>query len=126
MKFKNDVIFTGRLQAKELKDVIGSALALTYIPYFEGFGIPLLEAMNCDVPVITSDVTSMPEIAKDAALLIDPFSVDSIANAMILLYKDENKRIELINKGRQRKLDFSWDKTANALWESIEKTVNNK
>lgn len=120
MKFRDDVIFTGRLLPEDLKNVLGTALALTYVPYFEGFGIPILEAMNCDTPVITSNVTSMPEVAKDAALLVDPFSIDSIANAMIYLYKDESMRNELINKGRKRKLDFSWDKTAEALWKSIE------
>jgi glycosyltransferase involved in cell wall biosynthesis len=123
MKFKKDVIFTGRLSTEDLKNVIGSALALTYVPYFEGFGIPLLEAMNCDTPIITSNITSMPEVAKDAALLVDPFSIDSIANAMIYIHKDESIRETLINKGRERKLDFSWDKTADALWESIEQTI---
>lgn len=123
MKFQNDVIFTGRLETEELKHVIGSALAMTYLPYFEGFGIPILEAMNCDVPVITSNVTSMPEIAKDAALLVDPFSVESMANAMLYLYKDDDMRNILIQKGRKRKLDFSWDLSANLLWKSIEKAA---
>lgn len=124
MKHKEDVIFTGRLHSTELHHVIGSALAMTYIPYFEGFGIPILEAMNCDTPVITSNITSMPEVAGNAALLIDPFSVDSISNAMIYIYKDDEMRNALIEKGRKRKLDFSWDKTADALWNSIEKTMN--
>ncbi|MCX6296800.1 MAG: glycosyltransferase family 1 protein [Bacteroidetes bacterium] len=124
MKFKEDVIFTGRLNTGDLHHVLGSALAMTYIPYFEGFGIPILEAMNCDTPVITSNITSMPEVAEDAALLVDPYSVASISNAMIHLYKDEATRNSLIEKGRKRKLDFSWDKTADALWKSIEKTVN--
>ncbi len=124
MKFKDDVIFTGRLSSGDLKNVIGSALAMTYVPYFEGFGIPIIEAMNCDVPVITSNITSMPEVAGEAALLVDPFSVESIANAMLYLYKDEDMRNTLIEKGRKRKLDFSWDKTADSLWNSIEKTVN--
>ena len=124
MKHKDDVIFTGRLAPDDLQNVIASAIAMTYVPYFEGFGIPILEAFTCDVPVITSNVTSMPEVAADAALLVDPFSVDSIANAMLYLYKDEDMRNILISKGRKRKLDFSWDKTADALWKSIERTVN--
>ena len=123
MKFKDNVIFTGRLSAEDLKNVIGSALAMVYVPYFEGFGIPILEAMNCGTPVITSNVTSMPEVAGDAALLVDPFSVDSISNAMINIYKDESMRNSLIEKGRKRKLDFSWDKTADALWKSMEMAV---
>lgn len=124
MKYREDVIFTGRLSTEDLKNVLGAALAMTYVPYFEGFGIPILEAMNCDTPVITSNVTSMPEVAKDAALLVDPFSIDSIANGMLSLYKDEELRNSLIIKGIRRKLDFSWDKTAASLWESIERTIH--
>ncbi len=124
MQHKKDVVFTGHLSSTELKNVLGSALALTYVPYFEGFGIPILEAMNCDVPVITSNVTSMPEVAGDAALLVDPFSVDDISNAMLYLYKDEDMRNTLIEKGHKRRQDFSWDKTADELWKSIVKAVN--
>lgn len=124
MKFKDDVIFTGRLSTDDLKKVVGSALAMTYVPYFEGFGIPILEAMNCDVPVITSNVTSMPEVAGNAALLIDPFSVDSMGEAMLQLYTDKKLREQLIDKGKIRRADFSWDKTAQALWDSIERTVH--
>jgi glycosyltransferase involved in cell wall biosynthesis len=123
MKYKKDVVFTGRLTSKELKNVLGSALALTYVPYFEGFGIPILEAMNCDTPVITSNVTSMPEVAGDAALLVDPFSVDSISEGMFKIYSQPELRKNLIEKGRLRKLNYSWDKTAEALWESVIKTV---
>ena len=65
----------------------------------------------------------MPEVAKDAAVLVDPFSIDSIANAMLAVYMDKALRQSLIIKGRIRKLDFSWDKTAAALWKSIENTL---
>jgi glycosyltransferase involved in cell wall biosynthesis len=123
MRFKKEVIFTGRLTTEELVNVTASALALTYIPYFEGFGIPIIEAMNCDTPVITSNITSMPEVAKDAALLVDPFLVSAIADGMLALYQDETLRNNLIEKGRKRKLDFSWDKTASALWKSVLKVV---
>lgn len=121
LKFKEDVIFTGRLQVDTLKNVMASAFALLYVPYFEGFGIPILEAMYCEVPVITSNITSMPEVAGDAALLVDPFSIDSIKNAMILIEKDPSVRMGLIEKGKLRKEKFSWDKTADLLWKSIEK-----
>lgn len=123
MQYKQDVIFTGRLNNEGLKLALGAALALTYVPYFEGFGIPILEAMNTDTPVITGNVTSMPEVAKDAALLVDPFSVDSIAEGMIKIHADPALRKHLVEKGRIRRQDFSWDKTADALWESILKTV---
>lgn len=123
MPFREEVIFTGRLKQEELYAVMASAFALTYVPYFEGFGIPLLEAMNCDVPVITSNLTSLPEVAADAALLVDPFSTEAISNGMRLLVNDESKRTELIDAGRKRRQDFSWDRTSRLLWDSMERTV---
>jgi len=123
MQHKADVVFTGRVTSEALRNILGSALALTYVPYFEGFGIPILEAMNTDTPVITGNVTSMPEVAKDAALLIDPFSENSIADGMLRIHNEPELRKSLVDKGRQRRQDFSWDKTAAALWESILKTT---
>ena len=125
-KYTNDVVFTGRLSATGLASVMASATALAYIPYHEGFGIPILEAMCCNVPVITSNVTSMPEVAEDAALLVDPFNVSEIAEAMHTISTNEELRKSLIEKGQKRQANFSWDKTANALWQCIEKTVKAK
>lgn len=124
MRFKDDVIFTGRLNVEELCKVSGAAFALAYVSYFEGFGIPIIEAMQCDVPVITSNVTSMPEVAGDAALLVDPFSVAAIADGMKKIMNDETLRQKLVEKGRVRRNNFSWDKTAELTWTSIEKTIN--
>ena len=126
MNYADEVIFSGRLPADELLRVIASALSLTYISYFEGFGIPILEAFYCDVPVITSNVTSMPEVAGDAALLVDPFSVKSIASALSDMAGNKELRKELIEKGRRRKEIFNWQKTADDLWKAIEKTLNEK
>ncbi len=123
MVFSDDVIFTGRLNIEELAGVLGAALALTYVSYFEGFGIPIVEAFRCDVPVITSNVTSMPEVAGDAALLVDPFNPESIEEALYKSYQYESIRQELIIRGRRRKDMFSWQQTADRLWESIEKAV---
>ena len=119
MEYGDDVIFTGRLYAENLRNVLASALALTYVSYFEGFGIPLIEAMCCNTPVITSNVTSMPEISGGAALLVDPFSTNSIAEAMLKIYKDETLRNKLIEKGKIRSKEFTWQKSADKLWESI-------
>lgn len=123
MKYKSDVIFSGRLSEKDLKKVLASALALVYIPYFEGFGLPLVEAMKSQVPVITSNVTSMPEVCEDAALYADPFSIESISAAMERIENDESLRESLIQKGLVRVRQFSWDKTADELWKSIEKVL---
>ena len=123
MIYSDDVIFTGRLEVNELAAVLGSALTLTYVSYFEGFGIPIIEAFRCDVPVITSNVTSMPEVAGDAAMLVDPFQPASIAEALYKAYQFGSIREELIIRGRRRKNLFSWQQTADRLWESIEKAA---
>lgn len=120
MTHKNDVIFAGRLSAEELHFVTAAALASVYVSYFEGFGIPIVEAFKCDTPVITSNVTSMPEVAGNAALLVDPFSEESIADAMGKML-DEDVRNNLIEKGRVRRNDFSWDRAAEEWWKCIEK-----
>lgn len=122
-KFKNDIVFTGRLADEKLKTVLSSALSLVYVSYFEGFGIPLVEAMCADVPVITSNVTAMPEVAGNAALLVDPFSVHSIADAMQQIFKDDKLRTDLVNKGRIRQQAFHWDNTASQIWQSLEKAL---
>ena len=126
LKYKNDVVFTGRLDSQNLNDVISSALAMTYVSNFEGFGIPILEAFGCETPLITSNITSMPEIAGDAALLVDPASPQSIADAMFKIATDENLRQELIAKGSKRKELFSWQKSADLLWKCIEKAMDAK
>jgi len=123
LQFKADVIFTGRMSPEELKYLYGSALALTFVPYFEGFGIPIIESMKCGTPVITSDKTSMPEVAGDAALFVDPFSIASISDAMIRIYADDHLRNELITKGSIQCQKYSWEKTAEKFWESIEKVI---
>ena len=124
MNHKDDVVFVGHLQMDELHRVTAAALASVYVSYFEGFGIPIVEAYKCDVPVITSNVTSMPEVAGDAALLVDPFDIESIAGALELVM-DENVRNSLIEKGCVRRNDFSWDKAAEGWWRVITKFDNN-
>ena len=122
-KYRNDVVLTGYVEEAVLAEIIGAAYGLVYPSLFEGFGVPVLEAMRCDVPVITSADSAMQEIAKDAALYADANSHTDIANKMMLLYKDENLRKELILKGRQIVKQYSWDKTATLLWQSIVKVM---
>ena len=119
MTHKADVIFLGRLPDDQLQLVLSSAFCLAYIPYFEGFGIPIIEAMNNHIPVITSNVTSMPEIAGDSALLVDPFDINDIASAMQEVSNNEAHRKELIVKGIERARLFSWEKTADLLWQGV-------
>jgi len=119
---KNDIVFTGRLSDEDLALVLGSAVALTFIPYYEGFGIPLVEAMEAEVPIITSNVTSLPEVAGNAALLVNPKEINAIKNAMLRIFREEDLRKDLIEKGKIQKQKFCWDKSAELLWESILKT----
>jgi len=124
MSNKSDVIFTGRLSPDQLNDVVGAAWAMTFVPFFEGFGIPIVEAMKCDVPVIASKITSLPEIAGDAALYTSPDSPGSIRDAMIRIVREKGLREELIEKGRKRRSLFNWDDTACKLWSSMEKVMD--
>jgi len=122
-KFKNDIIFTGRQPQEELEKIMASAFALAFVPYFEGFGIPIVEALQCEVPVICSRTTSMPEIIDNAGLLVNPYEVNSISNGMLELFNNSSLRNQLIEKGKERKNLFSWDKSADLLWNSITKCL---
>ena len=122
MEFKNDVIFTGKVSESYLSRLYASAFALLYISRFEGFGIPIIEAMKSNIPVITSNTTSMPEVTGDAALLADPDNVEGITTQMLAL-DDNAQRRQLIEAGSLRAKMFTWDRTANLLWQSIEKAI---
>src|SRR5690606_15658153 len=102
MLYRNDVIFTGRVSEAELHHIYPAALALTYIPFFEGFGLPIAEAMCAGVPVICSNTTSMPEVGGDAVLYVNPNSVEEIALAMSELAANQELRISMIEKGLKR------------------------
>jgi len=122
-KFRDDIIFTGRVDAGSLKIYLAASYALTYLSYFEGFGLPLIEAFKCDVPVITSNCASLPEVAGNAALFADPFDIDDIALKMKLLAEDIKLRDNLVNNARIIRQKYSWDRTADLLWEAIIKTI---
>ena len=124
MKYREDIVFAGRLSPEELRHVIGGATALTFVPLFEGFGIPVLEAMYCDVPVMTSDVTSLPEVGGDAVLYVDPFNVQAIQAGMEQLAGNENLRNELVAKARIHRTKFSWDKSASGLWDATKMVMD--
>lgn len=119
--FKNDIMFLGRVPDSELKKLTAASLAMVYASLFEGFGIPILEAMSCNTVVITSNITSMPEVGGEAALYVDPYSVDSIKEAMLKVKIDEEFRKGLIVKGKKQIALYSWNKTADLVWNSIEK-----
>lgn len=119
-QFKNDITLLGYVSAAELPSLVGAALALVYVSLFEGFGVPLLEAMQCDVPIITSNISSMPEVTGDAALLVDPTDVNAIAKAMQTLYENPALRENLIEKGKIQREKFTWEKATAIIWENIQ------
>ena len=124
-EISSQIHFTGHLPIEELAKVMGSAFALTYVPYFEGFGIPLLEAMQCGVPIISGNKTSLPEVAGDAALYCDPFNIEDIAEKMNEISTSDSLREKLKKNGLERSKLFSWDKAAEIVWEEISTITSN-
>ena len=122
-KYREDVVMLNYVSDEQLAKISASAYALVYPSLFEGFGLPILEAMQSGTPVICSNTSSMPEIAGEAALFADPNDPDAIAKQMLALYKDESLRNAQIEKGLQRAAEFNWDKTADLVWNAILKTV---
>jgi glycosyltransferase involved in cell wall biosynthesis len=107
-----------------LAQLTASAYALVYPSVYDSFGTSAIQAMQCDVPVITGNAGAMHEICGGAALHINADDFNDIAEKMMLLFKDEDLRNQLIIKGRQQAGLFNWDKTAAAVWEAINKCAN--
>lgn len=105
------VKFLDYINASDLPILLNQALALVFPSLWEGFGLPILEAMACGCPVIASHVASIPEVAGDAALLVDPYDLQQLADAMVVLAKEEDVRSHLQQLGRDRARHFSWETT---------------
>lgn len=114
-----NIIISGYVSEQELQCLYFGAIAFVFASLYEGFGFPILEAFACKCPVITSNVSSMPEVAGGAALLVDPLSQESIRNAVITVLESEQLRKELVGKGTERLKSFSWDETARRFLEAI-------
>ena len=117
---KDDLIFLGYVPNKVLPQLVGAAYAMTYISLFEGFGVPLLEAMACQVPCITSNTSSMPEVVGDAGLLVNPEDITSIVQQMQKIWLDQSCYQQLVSNCREQSEKFSWDLTAKKLWQALE------
>ena len=111
-----DVVkFTGFINETDLPSYYKGAAICLQATLYEGFGLPVLEAMACGTPVVTSDITSLPEVAGNAAELVDPYSIDSIAQGLENVYFNRKYQDILIQYGLQRAASFSWDMTANII-----------
>jgi len=120
---RDAVRLLGYVPEEELPRLLGASLGLVYVSLFEGFGVPLLEAMHCEVPIIASNVSSLPEVAGPAALLVDPTDETEIAQAMHRLHAEVHLRERLVAEGRRRRTRFSWEKAATVVHEALEAAV---
>lgn len=120
---RDRVKFLSYVSYAELPELINRAIALVFPSLWEGFGLPVLEAMACGTPVITSNLSSMPEVAGDAALLVDPYNEAAIADAMKAIVTDSQLREQLRQKGLDRASHFSWQKTASQTAEILRRYV---
>lgn len=109
---RNDIVYLGYLPQDDMRYVFQCASMLAFPSLFEGFGIPLVEAMASGIPIICSQSSSVPEVAGDAAILFDGNSPEEIAEAIYKVYTDESVRRELVERGRRRRTAFSWDQCA--------------
>lgn len=112
LKLEGSVRFLGYVAAADLPVLYNLATAFAYPSLYEGFGLPPLEAMACGVPVVTSNVSSLPEVVGDAALTVDPTDVDMLSDALGSLLRDEALRASLRRKGLYRAAEFSWERAA--------------
>ncbi|SFP70304.1 glycosyltransferase family 4 protein [Hymenobacter arizonensis] len=120
MRHQAAVHFTGRVADPELAALYAAALAAVYVPYFEGFGIPIVEAQASGCPVLTSNLSSMPEVAgAGGAVLVDPNSTEDIASGLTRLWSQADLRQQLVAQGHQNLSRFSWAASAEVLWEAI-------
>ncbi|MEK7109815.1 MAG: glycosyltransferase family 1 protein [Patescibacteria group bacterium] len=110
MNLENRIIFTGHVTDEDLIWYYKNAFCFVLPSLYEGFGIPVLEAMSYDCPTIISMTSSLPEIGGDASLYFDPKNSDDLLEKLITLYNNNELRKELISKGKQRIKDFSWEK----------------
>ena len=113
------VVFLGRVEESKLPSLYRGAIALLFPSLYEGFGLPVIEAMACGTPVLTSNTTSLPEVAGDAAVLVDPTSVPDIAHAITLLFNDGEVRARLSARGLVQCAQFSWPSTVDKVRTAI-------
>jgi glycosyltransferase involved in cell wall biosynthesis len=124
--FASRIVLTGYVEDEDMPAVYTLADALVFPSLHEGFGVPLLEAMACGVPIVTSNVSALPEIAGDAAILVDPYNVESIAGGIVQVLSDEGVRQRLVEKGFERVNLFSVEKSAAATVETYKKALGSE
>jgi len=126
LKLEKEIIFTDYVPDDELPALISGAKVFVLPSLWEGFGIPVVEAQACGVPVAVSDTSSLPEIVRESGVLVNPGSIDSVAQGIRKVLTDEKFRQNLIKKGFVNIKRFSWQKCANETLETLEKLASNR
>jgi glycosyltransferase involved in cell wall biosynthesis len=119
-KLEKRVIVTGFVDDNDLAPLYGGAMVFIYPSLYEGFGLPVLEAMKCGVPIITSNTSSLPEVVGNAGIMLDPKDEDGLCQSIIKIYSNEKLRTALIQKGIDRAKEFSWDRTTHNIIQAYE------
>ncbi|MEK7508456.1 MAG: glycosyltransferase family 1 protein [Patescibacteria group bacterium] len=118
-KYKNDIILPGWVETADVPVLMSAAIAFIFPSFYEGFGIPILEAQACGLPVITSNLASCPEVAHTAAILVNPYRPAEIAQAMNEIVSSEKLASQLKEAGLNRVKEFGWNKAAEAIWQAL-------
>ncbi len=118
------VYMTGHVTDNSLPALYTGALASVYLSLYEGFGLPPLESMAAGTPVVTSNLTSLPEVVGDAALTVDPYDEDAIAAALQRIIEDSEIRNSLTRRGLERAAQFSWNRTAQLTWQCLQEALS--
>lgn len=125
LRAKDRIVFLDYVPTAELPNLYSMAQCLVFVSLYEGFGLPILEAMACGCPVITCDRTSLPEVGGDSVLYVDPEDADLIAGAMSQIITNKELSSDLKHKGLERAKLFSWDKTANSVKQVFSEVISN-
>lgn len=126
LNLDNEVHFTGYVEHSDLPALYSAAEAFVFPSLYEGFGLPPLEAMACGTPVVTSNISSLPEVVGDAALTVDPYDVGALARAIERTLTDEALRKDLRRRGPARSAQFTWEQTARKTTEVYERLLNER
>ena len=117
LKVLHRIVFLGFVPEARLPAIYRGALSVVLVSLYEGFGIPVIESMACGTPVVTSNISALPEISGDAAYLVDPENIDDISFGLEKIANDSSLREKLVKKGKVRARDFSWDYSADKVWQ---------